>query len=459
MKQLLLALGFVASSSIVALGTQVTVTVRPSLRFQTITTWGAFSLHSLGPSNPWTDAQLGQMYDVMANDLGCTGIQFNIRPGTEGDGESWAVVNDNRSSNDLNPAGFTWTNVDTRMNRIVVPLRQRVLARGVPFYLLLSYVDFGGPSSRGHNTSPAEYAEFMVAVWRHFQSTYGFVPNGINIINEPDNLAPKWDALEIGEAIAAVVRRFKGEGLAVPEIFAPSTTVMANAERWTNTIIGVSGARDGLTDIGYHRYNMDGDLAALAARAAKLRKRTSMTEYWGETVPGGYSYDNLIEDLTVGHVSSWFGGPPFPAAAGSCAWSVALTMPSGGGPVTVCPNMKTVRQITHYVRPGATRIATSDDLWTVAFVNPDGTHVAVVKGLGAISVAGMPAGTYGVSYSTPDLLAQQLEDVTITAGQSLRAILPEPGVMTFYGKTAGALGRAVAASRERREDLLANERD
>jgi O-glycosyl hydrolase len=134
-------------------------------------------------------------------------------------------------------------------------------------------------------------------------------------------------------------------------------------------------------------------------------------------------------------------------------------MPSGGGPVTVCPNMKTVRQITHYVRPGATRIATSDDLWTVAFVNPDGTHVAVVKGLGAISVAGMPAGTYGVSYSTPDLLAQQLEDVTITAGQSLRAILPEPGVMTFYGKTAGALGRAVAASRERREDLLANERD
>jgi hypothetical protein len=76
------------------------------------------------------------------------------------------------------------------MSRIVVPLRQRVLARGVPFYLLLSYVDFGGPSSRGHNTNPAEYAEFMVAVWRHFRSTYGFVPNGINIINEPDNTAP-----------------------------------------------------------------------------------------------------------------------------------------------------------------------------------------------------------------------------------------------------------------------------
>jgi O-glycosyl hydrolase len=412
------------------------IALNSATRFQTINGWGTFVNHTLSDLGPFTDAQLGQMFDVEVNDLGLNAIQFAVRSGTEGNGDSFAVVNDNNDPNVLNPAGFTWTNIDTRMKRVLIPFRQRVLAAGLPFYWLLEYVDFGGPASPGHNTQPAEYAEFMVAVWQHMRSTFGFVPNGINIINEPDGLGGKWNPTELGNAIAAVAQRFQKEGIAMPNIIAPSTTQMQGAVPYTDGIIAVSGARQHLTEIGYHRYSMNGSLADLGNKTVQLGLRGSaMTEFWGLPI-GGYNADTWFEDLTAGRASTIYAGAV--SGFGTCDWSVTVMMPKGGGPVTVCPNMKLVGHYTKYVRPGAQRIGASggSGLSPVAFVNPNGGYVVVVRAqaAGSFSVTGLPAGRYGISYATESDSSVSLGDISIGAGQPLTTQIPSTGVITIFGR-------------------------
>jgi hypothetical protein len=74
----------------------------------------------------------------------------------------------------------------------------------------------------------------------------------------------------------------------------------------------------------------------------------------------------------------------------------------------------------------------------VAFRNLDGTEVVVarVDKAGTVNVVGVPAGSYGVRYTTDLETGRELPSVTLGAGQPLVATLPAPGVVTFYRKKA-----------------------
>jgi hypothetical protein len=109
--------------------------------------------------------------------------------------------------------------------------------------------------------------------------------------------------------------------------------------------------------------------------------------------------------------------------------------------------MKFLRQYYQHVRTGAQRIGATSSTTTLsplAFVNVTGAYTVVVKaGAGeTFSVSGLPAGTYGISYTassagSPDApdLSQSLPDQTIAAGQLLTTSIPAYGVITVFGKT------------------------
>jgi hypothetical protein len=55
-----------------------------------------------------------------------------------------------------------------------------------------------------------------------------------------------------------------------------------------------------------------------------------------------------------------------------------------------------------------------------------------------MSVVGVPAGSYGVRYTTADETGREMPAISIGAGQALTAQLPAKGVITFYQKVSNA---------------------
>jgi hypothetical protein len=118
---------------------------------------------------------------------------------------------------------------------------------------------------------------------------------------------------------------------------------------------------------------------------------------------------------------------------------------------------KFTRQYFKFVRAGAARVeATSNNanLDPLAFINTDGKYVVVVKASGgeSFSVQGLPAGTYGIKYTTPSEYDVDLAEQTIGSGEALATAIPESGVLTIHGisaaelPVAGVLGLAVAVA-------------
>jgi hypothetical protein len=407
-----------------------TIALNPSIRHQVMHHWEAGVLASVEDYASLTNAQIGAMLDLAVTDMGITRARLAIRSGVEGPGTRYEIVNDNNDPNVLNDAGFNWTNFDIEVSRWIVPARQRAQARGEPFYVSLQYSDFGQSAFEHHN-APDEYAEFMLAAFRHVQAKFGFIPDAIEMINEPDNIGAAWAGDVIGRCMVAVAQRFQKEGLAIPQFVAPSTTAMPNASGWLDGIYSIPGAKVLLTEVAYHRYNMAGDLAALAERARADGKRMAMTEFWSiET-----DHTLLYQDLTDGRNSAWHLGV-FGDAFG-CQFGQTIGLVSGAA--QICPKNRTVRQYTKYVRPGAQRIdATSQNsaLAPLAFINANGGYVVVVKASasGSFSISGLPAGTYGIFYTTASDYNVNRPDTTISAGQTLSTSIPDDGVITIYRK-------------------------
>jgi len=70
----------------------------------------------------------------------------------------------------------------------------------------------------------------------------------------------------------------------------------------------------------------------------------------------------------------------------------------------------------------------------IAFINADGGHVTVVRATagGPFNIAGLPAGTYGVNYSTASQFNVSLLEPTIASGGLLRTSIPAAGALTVY---------------------------
>ena len=107
--------------------------------------------------------------------------------------------------------------------------------------------------------------------------------------------------------------------------------------------------------------------------------------------------------------------------------------------VTIASRTKLLRQYFKYIRRGAVRISgttNNANLDPVAFINTNGKYVVVVNALasGSFNVVGLPAGRYGIKYTTGTQYDFDLPDQTIGVGGIVTTSIPAAGAITIYAK-------------------------
>ncbi len=448
-----------ATVVILPAGSGPTVTVVPGVTYQTMTGWEAVA--KIGQDDPeFCDAGIVATYrdaaaDRAVDELGLDRLRLELKSGSENprdgfaellagtiEGSEWrtfrfAAVNDNSDPSSVNAAGYHFTEIDHAIDNVVTPVRDRLLARGEALYINLTYVDFSGQGAGSlfHKDAPAEYAELLLTAFQHIQSRYGWVPDAVEMVLEPDNAS--WSGTQIGRAMVAAGDRLAAAGYR-PDFIAPSNTNMGRAISWFDELVAVPRATQYLTDLAYHRYGgvSDANLQAINARAVAFGIRTSMLEHIGS------GYQDLHKDLTLGRNSSW---EQFTLAwcngnndNGAQYFPVDISSPSA--PVVLTGSRtKFLQQYFRHVRLGAVRheaISSATSLEPLAFRNPDGRWtVVVMANAGEVfSVEGLPAGTYDLTYTTAAQYRTALPPATISTGQPVIANIPTTGVLTVSAR-------------------------
>ena len=205
-------------------------------------------------------------------------------------------------------------------------------------------------------------------------------------------------------------------------------------------MILISGVPQALNEFAYHRYGTIPTMSQLrnvGQRGAQYGMRTAMLEH------GGSGHDDLHEDLTLANVSAW---QQFGLAFCSDQDGGGVYLPIYGAKLGQnTPSVQTgrltkyLRQYFRYVALRAVRVGatTSDARFApVAFRNLNGKYVVVVKAsaAGTFTVGGLPAGSYGIDYTTDSDYMRALPDVTISGAQALATSIPTAGVLTLFAR-------------------------
>jgi hypothetical protein len=417
------------------------VTIDTLVRFQTMSGWEATS--QSGQADPRFEQFRNSLFDRAANDLGINRLRLEIVAGAENPVDytvsqattprcaRWLTVNDNDNPNVINPAGFHFSALDSSVVRVVLPMKQRLEARGERLFVNLNYVAFlrQCPPPVYVHAQPAEYAEFILAAFLHLRDRFGLVPDAVEVILEPDNV-PVWSGgAPIGRAIVAAADRLAEAGFR-PIFVAPSTKVLSQGIAYLDDIYRVPGVQSLLKELSYHRYGgaSEADLALLAQRAKSVGARTAMLEHIGSGV------EDLYTDLTVGQVSAW---QQYTLAFPTEDNGAQLFRIVDGRPV-LGTRTRYLRQYFHYVRMGAQRLgaqSTSSNVRAVAFDNANKNLVVVLhaKRPGPVEVRGLRPGRYGASATTRTVTWAELGTQVIEGGGALTVTIPDAGVVTVYG--------------------------
>jgi len=392
-----------------------------------------------------------ELLDRAVNELGINRVRVNVRSGHENPVDYYAQailahntttsgwnanrynsINDNNDPRVANLAGFQFTEIDHKVEQILNPMRALLQARGEQLYVNLNYVDFGQLRPWEQSSDPEEYAELILQTFLHMKQKYGWVPDAVEMVLEPDN-TPNWHPQEIGRALVATGDRLKAAGF-TPDFIAPSNTNMSGALNFANDLLTVPRILEYLTDLAYHRYSgvSAATLAQIAARARQYGLRTAMLEH----IASGD--DDLQEDLRDGLNSSW---QQFalafcsPSDGGAEYYRIDQSVPSSP---RVLMNSRTryFRQYFAFVRMNARRVgAVSGDsrLDPLAFRNTNGKYVVIVRAsTGApVQLRRMPPGTYGITVTTASQTFVSLPDVVVGAAGTLQASIAAAGVITI----------------------------
>jgi hypothetical protein len=422
------------------------ITLNPSITHQTFRGWEAAILGSVLDYQKDLPA-FDEVFRQAAVDLGITRLQVAITSGLEGPPgraaeylagtisekifftrDAYNVTNDNDDPAVADLKGFDFTLLDWQMRHLVVPFKRQVEAAGHELSLNVSYVDFA-KSPFKHHDHPDEYAEFWAVVFHHLDSTYGVIPDAINVVNEPD--LTSWTGTMMGQVIVRTAERLASEGYH-PSFIGPSTTDRGRAVRFFDDMTAVRGAAGHIRELSYHCYRDSGgdSLAAIGRRAIQAGIETAQNECWRSSNDARA----LHRDLKIAMNSAWqqatFAGPN---------GYYAVDRPSGS--VTLRPKTRILRQYYRHIRPGAIRIeaeTTNEIMDPLAFIDTDGRYATVVlaASAGTLTIEHLPAGVYGISYSTSAASDVQLPDAAVSPGQALTTAIPGPGVLTVHGKQA-----------------------
>lgn len=213
---------------------------------------------------------------------------------------------------------------------------------------------------------------------------------------------------------------------------------MGAAVSWFDRMIQNPEVLNYLTDITYHRYSgvSEENLQAIAARANQYKLNTGMLEHIGS------DQEDLHADLKMGMNSSWSQyALAYCYKEDSGAQHYWITDLNSANPiVNFGMRSKFLQQYFLFIRPGATRIGITTDnpsFDPLAFINTNGGFVVVTKAgqPGSISVQGLPAGVYEVTYTTKNEYSTSLPDALVQEGSAVIASIPAPGVITVAWKS------------------------
>ena len=277
---------------------------------------------------------------------------------------------------------------------------------------------------------PAKYAEQTLRTVQHIESTYGFVPDSWEVALEPDVFG--WnDPMLVGNALVAAGKLLVQNGYDL-DFVAPSTTQAAHAPMYADVMEDIPDIFDHWRELSYHRYDYPDDAAlqAIAAKAAEHGLRTSMLEH----IDSGHA--DLFADLTLANVSVW---QQYTIAypAGTDNGAQYYWVQNGGTTLTLADRARYLAQYFAYVRNHSIRIDASSTraaLKPSAFIAPSSRYVVVMNTAGSltIDVAGLPAGSYGVTYTTAAETHASAPDVTVGPGEVFTVSIPGGGVITVF---------------------------
>ncbi len=458
----------------------VTLTVNPHKQFQTWDAWEA-SLTGLqftatcgfkaGCSKPVPNNVLTPVLDDLVNDFGLT----RLRLGPDPRQVQKTVVGGSLYVQTVNGTQFdfskTYLNVDGAIQdgvetctKIIIPMKQRVEANGESFSVIIANgLKYGSLDSAMQTASG--YANYAQAYVQWFHAACGFYPQFWSLANEPDGSS--WDLATGVSQMSATAKRFSQQGFPTKLALLEFQNA-ANTNNSLPTYLANSSVLRGTGLLTYHGYDpgYDGSGAPpnLAARNT-LRDmgiahglQTGMTERCCfVNNDGSYTYGlevvrDIYWNMTEANAAVWEPeAMMFPCGPGNLNCSI-----SGGGDMI---NLNTdlsgyhkfapyyaVRQLSHYIRPGHTRVAVTctgctnlssgQNVKPVAFRTAADKLVVVLINDQAmtqtISIVGLSGGAYDITGVTPSATSGTSFPLqTIAAGQTLTLDLPAQAIITI----------------------------
>jgi hypothetical protein len=427
-------------------GSEPTIIVDPTQRFQTIVGWeGTMYIGSPQNGSSLLHSYQDELFERVVEELGLNRIRLSVRSGAQNPIDwfgRWArneiPYEEWRARRyEIQPQRvYNFTELDFWVEHSVEPFRRRLQARGESLYVNLCYVNFERqvPNQIFHHWDhPEAYGAFMAAAFRHLDQKYGWTPDAVEIVLEPDNV-DGWTGTRMGAAMVAAGDSLRAAGYH-PDFIAPSTTNMTRAIEFFDEMVQVPGVLSYLKELSYHRYRgvSSSSLETIQQRAAQYGLRTAMLEHIGS------GYRDLHEDLKVGWNSAWqqFGiASEEEGQQGGRYYHIEIE-PLGGASIVQTERTRFLKLYFRYVRRDAVRVgATSSEgrLDPLAFQNADGSFVVVVKAeeSATFSVGGLPPGQYHARYTTEaedDALAGRY---VVLEGEVITTRIPASGVLTIY---------------------------
>lgn len=408
-------------------------------------------------------------------ELGITDIRLNLPPGVESDADYYQMAwtsNDKRiwtqnSWGARDTDRFFFTALDKRIQLIVGPMRALVQSNGEKLWFVLHNNGGGNgnpPDPRFYDSTADDIgngkngrqktAARVLAAFRHMYERYGWIPDAVDPINEPDLKAP-WTPAELADLVYRIGTTLEnnraqfGQGAGWrPTIYAPSVSKVSAFHTWFMPIWDYDPQGDGsypnrryVQAAAWHLYDSnrpDWNFGNLKPWLASTGLPGQMPEYTGLTA--SLAHEQLVDVPETNRLHRF---------------SLFDWLSVSGTNVELSPVARLLRNYSYYVRPGAQRKGVSHNSAAtfangIPWVNPDGKYVVTVKttGSGTFWVDQLPAGTYGINFglgtdtdpSSPEnttnvtMWNQELPEVVLASGSALEVSSAGRGVYTIYQK-------------------------
>ena len=409
---------------------QDTISIDTTVQFQTIEGWGHGGgiLGHVGGAWSMLDSSIAnpvnyQILDYLADDLGLTGSRtWEVGPRIDGTGM------DNGDCDSIDWTKFQPQSLPAGLAKYLVYFKDRVIAKGYQpnFYSSPGYPTHATDQKPWIMFHPGERAQQIWASALYMKDTLGIDINYDVIYNEPSGSVT---ANVLADDVKALGPRLIVHGLSTHSQYAEAVAPQTD---W-NFIVPVQNDSELWTYVGrlsYHNYGTADPYRSMIYNFGLTKGLTT-----AQTEMANPTFDELYSDLTLANVSYW-----------EVAYAAPNTLVPDTGLTSFTPSSTyfRLRQVLHYIKPGAIRMETTsnDTLLHVLSFKRNGDVTTIIENTSStvqnVFLGDIPAGMYGLSRSSPGTTAfQELGLQTVTVGDTITISVAAGSTVTTLYPYAG----------------------